>query len=53
MVPKLLVHGGAGRYRKVSEERRQRVLREIANALDSGVSALRSGSAIEGVVEAI
>jgi len=53
MVPKLLVHGGAGRYRKVSEERRQRVLREIENALDSGISALRSGSAIEGVVEAV
>lgn len=51
--PVLVVHGGAGRLVKGVEKRRQRVLRELAAALEEGASALRTGNALDAVVAAV
>ncbi len=49
----VLVHGGAGRYRPEIEERREVILRELSSAAVVGVETLRTGNALDAVVEAI
>ena len=45
----LVVHGGAGLWKSPS----RRAKRELLAALDVGVAALRRGSALEAVEEAV
>lgn len=53
MEPILLVQGGAGRYRKSLEKRRETIERELRKALERGMEALLRGNALDAVVEAV
>ncbi len=51
--PGVLVHGGAGDWRRYGEERRERARKVVAEAAAVGFEALKSGSALDAVVEAV
>jgi len=51
--PILAIHGGAGSFRGLSRERLKEIYRALDYAIDCGFRALTTGSAIDGVVEAV
>ena len=53
MKPVIVVHGGAGAYRKGIERVKEDIKREIRNSINEGLKALHSGSALDGVEKAI
>ncbi|RLE57181.1 MAG: asparaginase [Thermoprotei archaeon] len=52
-VPCILVHGGAGRWRRVPKERLLECRRVLREAIEVGFEVLKSGSALDAVVEAV
>ncbi|MGB9704990.1 MAG: isoaspartyl peptidase/L-asparaginase [Pyrobaculum sp.] len=52
MKPVVAVHGGAGQWR-VDEQRRNRVLKILADAIVEGLHAAERGSALDAVVAAV
>jgi len=47
------VHGGAGRLSRRAKQRKEKVLREVKAAMEEAMKALRGGSALDAVVEAV
>ena len=51
--PILVIHGGAGPLRRLSSERLKEIERALKYAVDCGFRMLLTGSAVDGVVEAV
>jgi beta-aspartyl-peptidase (threonine type) len=52
MTGRILVHGGAGRWEE-GREREEEVISALREGVEAGLSALRAGSAVDAVVEAV
>jgi len=51
--PVLVIHGGAGPLKRLSEDRLKEIARALEYSLDCGFKSLLTGSAVDGVVEAV
>ncbi|MGB9709264.1 isoaspartyl peptidase/L-asparaginase family protein [Infirmifilum uzonense] len=49
----LVIHGGAGRYRQSLQEERKEIEKTLRGALEDGFKALKSGSSLDAVEEAV